>query len=530
MTAVVLTPSGPFSLAASARFLEGFTPASYRGSADEVLRLAFPADDCHSTVAVAVRQEAAADGGVGRVRAEFTVYSSAPTDSSDWSDSPTAPTSGGSGGGGYGGPGEGGGYGGPGHAYGEPGGASGYGAPDRPGGSSRGGSYGEPGAYGTSGRLGGGCGGPGHAYGEPGGASGYGAPDRPGGSSRGGSYGEPSAPGTSGRLGGGYGEPGAYGEAGHADATGTGRSGGTNWTSQTSASGASGASGMYDAHDASGAHDAGAGATRPGEAGAAGTGPGEARRGGARSGAPRLGDGWSDGPEPGALDPSAAVRAQLARILSLDVDGSGFPGLAAADPVVAGLMADYPGLRPVCFHSPYEAAAWAVIGHRVRMTQAAAVKARLAERYGRRVQIAGRTLYAFPTPPVLRTITRAPGLTEVKIERLHALAEAADDGLLDAARLRAMPVDDALAALRALPGIGPFSAELILIRGAGHPDVFPRHEPRLHAAMADAYGLGAADSRDPRRLAGIADRWKPYRSWVALLLRARAERIGHCPS
>ncbi|MDP9613070.1 hypothetical protein [Streptomyces demainii] len=527
MTAVVLTPSGPFSLAASARFLEGFTPASYRGSADEVLRLAFPADDCHSTVAVAVRQEAAADGGVGRVRAEFTVYSGAPTDSSDWSDSPTAPTSGGSGGGGYGGPGEGGGYGGPGHAYGEPGGASGYGAPGRPGGSSRGGSYGEPGAYGTSGRLGGGCGGPGHAYGEPGGASGYGAPDRPGGSSRDGSHGEPSAPGTSGRLGGGYGEPGAYGEAGHADATGTGRSGGTNWTSQTSASGASGtsgASGMYDAHDA------GAGATRPGEAGAAGTGPGEARRGGSRSGEPGLGDGWSDGPEPDALDPSAAVRAQLARILSLDVDGSGFPGLAAADPVVAGLMADYPGLRPVCFHSPYEAAAWAVIGHRVRMTQASAVKARLAERYGRRVQIAGRTLYAFPTPPVLRTITRAPGLTEVKIERLHALAEAADDGLLDAARLRAMPVDDALAALRALPGIGPFSAELILIRGAGHPDVFPRHEPRLHAAMADAYGLGATDSRDPRRLAGIADRWKPYRSWVALLLRARAERIGHCPS
>ncbi|WP_432431026.1 DNA-3-methyladenine glycosylase family protein [Streptomyces hygroscopicus] len=519
MTAVVLTPSGPFSLAASARFLEGFTPASYRGSADEVLRLAFPADDCHSTVAVAVRQEAA-DGGVGRVRAEFTVYSGTPTDSSDWSDSPTAPTSGvpgrsgGSGGGGYGGPGGGDGYGGPGHAYGEPGGASGYGRPGGSDESGRGGSYGEPGAPETSGGLGGGYGGPGHAYGEPGEASGYGTPGRPGGSggsSRGGSYGEPGAPGTSGRLGGGYGEPGAYGEAGHADATGTGRSGGTVWTSQTSASG------MYDAHDA---HDAGAGATRPGEA----------RRGGTRSGEPGLGDGWSDGPEPGALDPSAAVRAQLARILSLDVDGSGFPGLAAADPVVAGLMADYPGLRPVCFHSPYEAAAWAVIGHRVRMTQAAAVKARLAERYGRRVQIAGRTLYAFPTPPVLRTVTRAPGLTEVKIERLHALAEAADDGLLDAARLRAMPVDDALAALRALPGIGPFSAELILIRGAGHPDVFPRHEPRLRAAMANAYGLGATDSRDPRRLAGIADRWKPYRSWVALLLRARAERIGHCPS
>ncbi|MCZ9339301.1 DNA-3-methyladenine glycosylase 2 family protein, partial [Streptomyces sp. TRM76130] len=58
------------------------------------------------------------------------------------------------------------------------------------------------------------------------------------------------------------------------------------------------------------------------------------------------------------------AAADVARILSLDVDGSGFADVAA-DPVVAGLMEQFPGLRPVCFNSPYEAAAWAVIGHRV---------------------------------------------------------------------------------------------------------------------------------------------------------------------
>ncbi|GAA1699969.1 DNA-3-methyladenine glycosylase family protein [Streptomyces yatensis] len=334
MTAVSLTPAGPFSLAASVRFLEGFTPASYSGTADEVLRLAFPADDGHSTVAAAVRQEETADGEPGTVRAEFTVYPGAPDGDLD---------------------------------------------------------------------------------------------------------GSPADPASAG--------------------------------------------------------------PRPVSAGAGPVSVESESR------------------------PDEAVRAQLARILSLDIDGSGFPELAA-DPVVAGLMAESPGLRPVCFHSPYEAAVWAVIGHRIRMTQAAAIKARLAERYGRRVQVAGRTLHAFPTPPVLRAITRVPGLTEVKIERLHALAEAADDGALDAARLRAMPVDDALAALRTLPGIGPFSAELILIRGAGHPDVFPRHEPRLHAALATAYGLDEAVSGDIGRLAGIADGWRPYRSWVGLLLRVRAQLMG----
>ncbi|MFE2428997.1 DNA-3-methyladenine glycosylase family protein [Streptomyces sp. NPDC059373] len=227
---------------------------------------------------------------------------------------------------------------------------------------------------------------------------------------------------------------------------------------------------------------------------------------------------------------TSAVRAQLARILSLDVDGSGFPRLAEDDPVVAGLIAAYPGLRPVCFHSPYEAAAWAVIGHRIRMAQAAAIKARIAEHHGQRVAVAGESMHAFPTPLVLRGLSRVPGLPESKVERLRLLADAALAGDLDAARLRAMPVEDALAHLRTLPGIGPFSAELILIRGAGHPDVFPRHERRLHASMAEAYGLGDPDASDAGRLAGIADHWAPYRSWVALLLRTRREeQTGPAP-
>jgi DNA-3-methyladenine glycosylase II len=62
-----------------------------------------------------------------------------------------------------------------------------------------------------------------------------------------------------------------------------------------------------------------------------------------------------------------AIRDQVARILSLDLDGSGFAAVGRADPVVAGLQRRYPGLRPVSFWSPYEAAAWAIIGQRIRI-------------------------------------------------------------------------------------------------------------------------------------------------------------------
>jgi DNA-3-methyladenine glycosylase II len=58
----------------------------------------------------------------------------------------------------------------------------------------------------------------------------------------------------------------------------------------------------------------------------------------------------------GEADPEV-VKRQVARILSLDVDGARFPEVGERDPVVGKLQERYPGLRPVCFYSPYEAAA-----------------------------------------------------------------------------------------------------------------------------------------------------------------------------
>jgi len=91
-----------------------------------------------------------------------------------------------------------------------------------------------------------------------------------------------------------------------------------------------------------------------------------------------------------------AVREQVARILSLDVDGSGFSAVGERDPVVGGLQRRHPGLRPVGFWSPYEAAAWAIIGARISIRQAAAIKARMARELGEAVSFGGRALSAFP--------------------------------------------------------------------------------------------------------------------------------------
>lgn len=221
----------------------------------------------------------------------------------------------------------------------------------------------------------------------------------------------------------------------------------------------------------------------------------------------------------GTADPEI-VRGQVARILSLDVDGSGFPGVGERDPVVAALQRRYPGLRPVCFYSPYEAA-WAIISHRVRMGQAAGIKARMAARLGPKVDLGDGIEHAFPGPSRLANLERFPGLTETKVERLEHLDQAAKEGRLEADLLRSLLVGEAISRLRELPGIGPFSAELVLLRGAGVTDQLPTDEPRLARAVARAYGLEKAPNAEQLRTLG--EKWRPYRTWVARHLRAMLE-------
>ena len=222
---------------------------------------------------------------------------------------------------------------------------------------------------------------------------------------------------------------------------------------------------------------------------------------------------------------SEAVRRQVVRILSLDVDGTEFPGVGKRDRVVGALQDSYAGLRPVLFWSPYEAAAWAIIGHRIRITQAARIKQRMSQELGEEIVVHGERLHAFPSSQRLASMDGFPGLFARKIEYLHGIAEWAMQGRLDAARLRTLGREDALEELKRLPGIGDFSAELILVRGAGEPDHFSRSERRLHGAMADAYDFQAVPSIE--KLADIAEKWRPYRSWVSVLFRTELEDRTH---
>jgi DNA-3-methyladenine glycosylase II len=220
---------------------------------------------------------------------------------------------------------------------------------------------------------------------------------------------------------------------------------------------------------------------------------------------------------------AAAALAQVARMLSLDYDGGAFERLGESDPVLGALQRAHHGQRPVLFPSPYEAAAWAVISARRPVAQGARVRAQLGTDLGATFDLGGVAHPAFPQPERLLELETVPGLNDVKVQRLHAVARAALAGELDVARLHTLGPDAAYQEVQRLPGIGPFYAGLIVLRASGFADALAGLPEPKGAAFAARY-YGRPEPLDGEAFAELAERWRPFRTWVAVLIRLAGTR------
>jgi DNA-3-methyladenine glycosylase II len=120
-------------------------------------------------------------------------------------------------------------------------------------------------------------------------------------------------------------------------------------------------------------------------------------------------------------------------------------------------------------------------------------------------------------------VLRAAGLSGAKIRTLAGIAAACGNGLsLEA--LHDLPAAEAIAALTALKGIGPWTAESYLLFCVGHPDVFPAGDLALQNAAQ--LGLRLRSQPNEKRLRNIAEKWSPWRGVAARLFWAyyRAHR------
>lgn len=217
----------------------------------------------------------------------------------------------------------------------------------------------------------------------------------------------------------------------------------------------------------------------------------------------------------------AVVDRQAARVVSADQDARPYAQLCRADPFLAPIFERAPGFRPANFYSPYEAAVWSIVSARRPRSQGIQLRQRLAESAGAVLTVADQPVAVVPTPTQLLAVEAVPGLPGDRIPRLRAIAEAAQRGDLDVERLKQLTPEEAMAELQRLPGIGPFYSSLIVVRGCGLTDVLAT-EPQVLKHLTQAYGREI----DAAELERIAEAWRPWRTWVLVMLRALGGRAG----
>lgn len=210
------------------------------------------------------------------------------------------------------------------------------------------------------------------------------------------------------------------------------------------------------------------------------------------------------------LRDTAVAVERSRRLLDLDADPAAIDAVLGADPQLAPLVAEVPGLRLPGGFDPVETAVRTVVGQQVSVTGARTVLGRLAEQLGEPVALALATehglLRSFPTTEVLADLD--PETLPMPRSRGRAVATIA--AAVVAGDLDLSPGADRAAtraALVALRGIGPWTADYVLMRGLGDPDVLLTTDLVLRREL-DARGLTSEQT----------DRWAPWRSYAGLHL------------
>jgi AraC family transcriptional regulator, regulatory protein of adaptative response / DNA-3-methyladenine glycosylase II len=217
--------------------------------------------------------------------------------------------------------------------------------------------------------------------------------------------------------------------------------------------------------------------------------------------------------------PSAVALLDLAartrRLLDLDADPAAVAAALGGDPVLGPSARARPGLRVPGAWDGFEVAVRALLGQQVSVKAATTLAGRLVAACGIRLPapVDGLT-HLFPSPDAVAAVDPARlGLPRARAEALRGLARAVARGEVD---LRpGASLDATVAALRTLPGVGPWTAQYLAMRAAGEPDAFPAGDLGIRKALG-ARGEPVAEREAERRSAA----WRPWRAYAAMHLWA----------
>lgn len=205
------------------------------------------------------------------------------------------------------------------------------------------------------------------------------------------------------------------------------------------------------------------------------------------------------------------VIARLRRVFDLAADPLAITRHLSQDPVLAPLVAKRPGLRVPGAWDGFELAIRAVLGQQISIAAAVRLATRLVQTYGEPVAAPARGLsHLFPTPAVLaRAELTALGLPRTRAATLSAVAAASLEN--PEVFSNNCELEEAVQRLRAIRGVGEWTAQYIALRQLREPDAFPASDLGVLRALTDERGLRPTAAAVLAR----AERWRPWRAYAA---------------
>ncbi len=222
--------------------------------------------------------------------------------------------------------------------------------------------------------------------------------------------------------------------------------------------------------------------------------------------------------------PLIRVSERLRRLFDLTADPLRIAAQLAGARALRRSLRAHPGLRVPGAWDGFELAVRAILGQQVSVRGATTLAGRLVEVYGEKLLVgrdAGAVAPAsldpvpsrlFPSPRALLAIDAAAvGLTADRARAIEALAEAVCEGRVDLEASRGL--EESVAGLLKLPGIGEWTAHYIAMRALHEPDAFPASDLGLRKALGSGEVLASASEVRER-----AEAWRPWRAYAALHL------------
>lgn len=222
--------------------------------------------------------------------------------------------------------------------------------------------------------------------------------------------------------------------------------------------------------------------------------------------------------EPLPAQAVAAAADRLGFMFSLSDDLATFYAVAADDTAMAPVIAALHGYHQVKFASPWENVVWAILAQRVPAVVARRAKAAIVAAVDDAIVDGGRTYAAFPSADQLAGWDEDAFRRHVPAGRKAAYLHGTTQLWRQVGEdfLRTAPDDRVREFLLSLPGIGPWSASFVLIRGLGRMDEVPTEAELLRAASR-RYGV-EVDAEQAVRIAEPYGRWRGY--WAHYLRAA----------